>query len=94
MSEQWGKWQQHDGKGCPCVGEYVQCERVVLRIVEVIAGAECISHGLDPNGAESAWVWREYPKCGDIIRYRIRKPKGLTLLEEIAKNPERELEDV
>lgn len=90
----WGPCIEHDGKGCPCVGEYVQCERANLGILEVIAGAECISHGLDPNGWGSAWVWREYHRYSDVIRYRIRKPKGLTLLEEIAKNPERELEDV
>lgn len=82
MSEQWGKWVVHDGSGCPCVGMYVQALYENGDIDEAIAG----------SAGGYSWDWAN--DCLHIVSYRIRKPKGLTLLEEIAKNPERELEDV
>lgn len=86
MSE-WGPWIEHDGKGCPCVGQLVQ-------IVER-------DHGVSPpriagamfDGTESwsgsGWHWAVIPYGPDgvewdpIIRYRIRKPRGLTILEQV-----------
>jgi hypothetical protein len=85
MSEEWSEWFLHDGRGCPCVGGFVHTisERETGRFFErrLIAAQ---------NGGKS-WDWSNYPKYTRVIRYRIRKPKGLTILEGLLENlPERE----
>jgi hypothetical protein len=76
MSEEWGPWIDHDGRGCPCVGEYA--ERIHSTGYVVI--------GIIRFGGHS-WHWRAgYTR---VIRYRIRKPKGMVILESlIADLPE------
>ena len=99
MSDEWGPWIEHDGKGCPCVGQYV---RVDLRngvTREVIAGEECRRAGVSVNGERSSWVWMArtaYQRGYEVIRYRIRRPRGLTILQDLIENPPapvREMED-
>ena len=73
--EQWGPWIDHDGKGCPCVGEYVN--------VIFDEGSPKEIEG-SVKGLPAPWNWHlpRLPKAwGKVIRYRIRKPKGLTMLE-------------
>ena len=95
MSEEWGPWIKHDGKSCPR-GEVVIADFQRAGILgPFIAGCEgggswvygrasdIMTYSIDKDGA----------RCDPVLRYRIRKPKGLTLLQEIARNPERELED-
>ena len=81
MSDEWGEWQWHDGKGCPCVGERVQAEHNTGILVVSIAG----SHPLmsDPGAPDGSWNWKNWPRRTKIIRYRIRKPRGLTILENL-----------
>jgi hypothetical protein len=92
MTEEWGPWIEHDGQGCPCVGMVVH---VVCRSGEqkvVIAGEQCAKAGVSVNGIESAWVYSPHSIFSrhEIIRYRIRKPKGLTILEGLLEDlPER-----
>lgn len=75
--DQWGPWVIHDGKGCPVrAGTIVEvvCEDrfgFAMRLVTQVAG-----------GSYSSWDWTHYPKLKRIIRYREKKPKGLSLLEE------------
>lgn len=94
----WGPWIEHDGKGCPVpVGT-----RVFVRLREgheyaSIAGCSSNELVVKPHGCEnkkglSRWIAIGSPV--DIVRYRIRKPRGMTVLQEIVANPERELEDV
>lgn len=93
--EEWGPWIEHDGSGCPVpMGYYVQCEtkrpitglppnyrKVSERIFEGRIG----KHKLGEN--DNSWNWR---KGNWIIRYRIRKPRGLTILESLLTDlPER-----
>lgn len=93
--ENWGPWTEHNGGGCPCVGAFVH-------VVLGDAGADFPIHGsgMDTwdegwsplNEAEAvgiarqdpSWEWdgRSYP----VIRYRIRKPKGLTILEALLED--------
>jgi hypothetical protein len=77
MSEEWSDWIEHDGRGCPCVGMWVQAVMDSGKLREGIAGGE---------GGRS-WTWELADKAfiARLIRYRIRKPRGLTMLEEIAK---------
>jgi hypothetical protein len=93
MSEEWGPWKIHEGGPCPCVGHVVH---IVVGfsdgydpmldsnppdglVIEVISNAEWVQIAEDDSG----WRWEEgvYP----VIRYRIRKPRGMTVLEEIAQ---------
>lgn len=87
MSEEWGPWIEHDGKGCPCVGMYVQVEKFSGVISEGrVASAEVIT-----NGPRSAWVFRPFhlplQRLSYVYRYRIRRPSALQTLIEIAANP-------
>lgn len=84
--EVWGPWIEHDGKGCPCEGRFVHFVRRDGRDGFGFAGSQCRANGYSANSAPSAWVWADcpgYKKDSCIIRYRIRKPKGLTILESI-----------
>ena len=39
MSEQWGPWIEHDGKGCPCLGQWVKAVFHNGNVWEGIAGS-------------------------------------------------------
>ncbi len=79
-----GPWVQHDGKGCPCVGQIVHLvyegpvvfwngvsEYTLVSDREVV----CIAHG------GNSWFWET--DANRIIRYRIRRPKGMAILNAI-----------
>lgn len=90
--EDWGPWIEHDGKGCPCRGALVESEtRNGNRLQHVAEGAAIWPWGeLAPASlpkAGSAWEWADDPLPCDVVRYRIRKPRGLKMLQEIAANP-------
>ena len=94
MSDQWSDWQRHDGRAQIAPnGTYVQ-----VQFVKSIIG--CDLHDwryVNEFTVEGFLNGHNFTYRDNYIRakcYRIRKPKGLTLLEEIAKNPERELEEV
>lgn len=78
MSEEWGPWIEHDGRGCPCHGKRVQAEFDVgtPRVIEGVV------HCVKNNGQ---WDWELADRYGlsRIIRYRIRKPRGMTILENL-----------
>ena len=90
MDEQWGPWIEHDGKGCPVKGQYVTTESYDGAVLEHIA------HGVleGPDGPDpvvvDGWYWKDCETWGElgwrIIRYRIRKPKGLTILEGLLED--------
>lgn len=74
----WGEWQIHDGKGCPCVGQMVENIHNTGQKWIGIAGSE---------GGRS-WDWSNHPKFSKVIRYRIRKPRALLdLIQLIADLP-------
>jgi hypothetical protein len=78
MSEEYGPWIDHDGKSCPnLVGHILQC--VVRRDEDtppVVAGNVDLF-------ASAPWLWAIVPCRYEIIRYRIRKPRGLVMLERL-----------
>jgi hypothetical protein len=91
MSE-WGPWIEHDGKGCPCAGKFVESETLDGSILQHIAGT--ITPG-ETDRIIDCWIWGECIAAGRIdwclIRYRIRKPRALLQLIELVENlPERE----
>lgn len=83
---EWGEWQEHDGKGCPCNG---MCVEVIKRDGSG-KGGTIRSRSVMTDSSNSAWVWDEsrpdWLRLTEIIRYRIRKPRGLTILEGLLEN--------
>lgn len=83
MDEEWSEWIEHDGGACPCVGKYIHA---VFRH-DPWGPAEVIGIAMGGLG----WFWDNgFP---DITRYRIRKPLGLTILQQIAADPQSVRED-
>ena len=85
MSE-WSNWIEHDGKSCPVEGQYVQVQSKNGSFWEGIAGADCKKYGINvQTGPGSAWIWSPQPELAEyeIKLYRIRKPKGVQVLDEI-----------
>lgn len=80
MGEVWGPWVQHDGGGCPLA---------VGTIVEVVCedrfGFLQSSIGRIDGDGYSSWDWAHFPELKKILRYREKKPKGLALLQDIAR---------
>lgn len=75
MTDEWGPWIEHDGKGCPCVGKYVEVEHYHFYHGE--ARRMIIPCVNGENG------WDNRPNDSNVIRYRIRKPRGMAILESI-----------
>lgn len=93
MSEEWGPWIEHDGKGCPCFGAWVRCEW------EGPPGRFMVDEGRAGSMGGGGWDWSNFQKrhhtgrrIAVVRRYRIRKPRGLTILEELIEQLP-ELED-
>lgn len=96
MAEELGPWVEHDGAGVPVApGTWCQVETKGGLILEDR------SHGPLSPGGVSLWIWSDIPRrywFMAIIRYRIRKPRGLVILETLladlpAPAPARESED-
>lgn len=88
--EEWGEWQDHSGWGCPLPnGTVAEAEAewrgTTYRQIGVV-GDGC--KGAVTSTTYTPWAWRYLPErlwrmnaC--IVRYRVKKPKSLTILEEI-----------
>ena len=82
MSE-WGPWIEHDGKGCPVKGSFVRVVYSNGSQREFVAWSNIRIPGKpDTDPETSAWAWVT-PRPSKIIRYRIRKPRGLVILESL-----------
>jgi hypothetical protein len=85
MSEEWGPWIDHDGRGCPVSSVMVQA----VRICRARGRLPCKVFYIPSSGGGKSWDWQNYPTWTKVIRYRIRKPKGMVILESlIADLPE------
>lgn len=82
MDQEWGPWIEHDGRGCPMpIGTFSQAK---CRDGSVHEGKTSIWDYREVN----AWLWHgDAPKgLGDVMEYRIRKPRGLTILEQLLQD--------
>lgn len=79
----WGPWIEHDGKGCPCVGEYVHREYRFVHYRWRGRKDTVLSGNFAWGIAEDGPSWRWDPDWNPVIRYRIRKPRGMTILENL-----------
>lgn len=99
MADEFGPWIDHDGNGCPAqalLGHVLEVAladpeenmrhyaTVVVRFGEAFAHA--LVEGVSADGA--SWILPvTEPGRLYVYRYRIRRPRGLRILQEIAANP-------
>ena len=89
MSEEWGPWVEHDGKSCPK-------GQVVKAVFRYRNGKKELRGPFVAGGqGGNSWFWGEPSKPATwstsrngllaipVVSYQIKKPKGLSLLEEI-----------
>lgn len=91
--EEWGPWIVHDGTGCPLKpGQFVHVEYYRAQYVgPILPGHETDPRGwtcefCEGTGYGDSWIWDSPGPFRPVIRYRIRKPRGLLILEERLRN--------
>lgn len=93
MSEEWGPWIEHDGKGRPNLDGYVRQVEYADGEVVCLDGPEgwwtCDIPYLGPRFS-SSWDWSSEGDFVPAIRYRIRKPRALSQLQEMIRDLEGE----
>jgi len=95
MSEDWGPWIEHDGRGCPLkAGEvakvrHVRSDGTSEEAVNPMVDHPSWWHG---NFGQPVLFWGRLWVCGKITHYRIRKPRSsceaVDRLRRIAENPQ------
>lgn len=91
---EWGPWIDHDGKGCPCVGQWVERELTTGGRGRTKAGlTNWTIEGVVLPECAPAWDWSLFGKRKPngmrrpkVTRYRVRKPKGMEILHAILEN--------
>lgn len=88
MIEMFGPWVDHDGKGCPLL------PGTAFQAVDLSCGGwPMIFDGIAWSGGGYSWDWRYQTTfvpgtlifASQIIRYRIKKPAGLKILEAVLR---------
>ena len=85
MSEEWGPWIEHDGSGVP-VPRGTVCE---IECRDRKCGLIWVEQPKLESEGGDCFLWGSVPeeyRHLEIIRYRIRKPRGLTILEGLLEN--------
>ena len=95
MGDEWGPWIDHDGNGCHCKGCYVHVKRRDGSYDKYIAGTRSFrrdgSCRVGQYGCSSSWRFgfeyngarkEKWKIDREIIRYRVRKPRGMAVLED------------
>jgi hypothetical protein len=75
QQDEWSDWIRHDGKGCPCRGHWVDTHWSDNEFLEGVAG----------SNSGDGWDWQKEPLL-HVIRYRIRKPRGMAILEALLQD--------
>ena len=84
VQDEWWPWIEHDGKGCPCVGRWVQ-----VKSLSFLSQKTMHVEGIAGSGGGISWDWTMYGKpyggviVAKIMCYRIRKPRGMAIMESI-----------
>jgi hypothetical protein len=81
---EWGPWIDHDGKGCPVVGMWVQVELLSGEII-----GPFVAHSMGDGSSGDAWAHDTLPSMlanWAVIRYRVLKPSALRELIEMVEN--------
>jgi hypothetical protein len=87
MSDEWGPWIEHDGKSRPDNGVVAFVVRANGVAHEIIVGRSKFKFKTSfsyKNSTPSWWLWEEAtPQFGEVVRYRIRKPRALIELRDM-----------
>ena len=87
MSEQWGPWIEHDGKSKPADGTFALVVHANGVVQEVVVGRSSYTFETSAsyrNTKKTWWLWEDaVPQFGEIVRYRVRKPRALIELQEM-----------
>lgn len=89
MTDEWSDWIEHDGTCIPqiVIGKLCQAKAAGGYVCERVITGRIRSDGM------CAWIWSTLPASRSNMRcvaYRIRRPKALIALIEMAANlPER-----
>lgn len=96
MSEEWGPWIEHDGKGCPLpVG--IMCEAEGECGARTFRQVSFIRHDTKRRPTKpdcyNPWFWDTLSTDDRfwnavVVRYRTRKAKGLVVCEDILADVE------
>ncbi len=92
--EEWGPWVEHHGRGLDpfLVGKMLRVKGLCYDGSNVVQdGIVRLDRLSDP--VYLAWDWRNFGKkapgrdwvCAKIVCYRIRKPRGLNILQELVE---------
>ena len=100
---EWGEWINHDGKGHPRKGTI--CEYEFPYACRMIGSKVLLKTNIGPVSGGGSWfygcasdktTWSK-TRCGSIavpiIRYRIKKPRGLAILEKLIQDLPAEIKD-
>lgn len=82
--EEWGPWLVHHGKGCDVIGQVVKIKRRNGSVDGPYIAGTVGPSGSWGNPMYDCWVHE--PKGFDIKEYRVKKPKGLTMLEKLIQS--------
>lgn len=84
MSEEWGPWIEHDQSGIP-----VPIGTIVHRVFdEPVKAGDAVGNVeyIDAVREDERGSWSGNPYAVQVIRYRIRKPRGMEVLEALLAN--------
>ena len=78
--DQWGPWIEHDGCHLPPHGSFCQAT-----FDDCVTLTGQVDHN-DQTHRDS-FLWSRSPDdLSHVVRYRVRKPRGLTVLEGLLEN--------
>lgn len=80
--DEWGPWIEHDGKGMPdeVIGVDLECMVERNEDMPETKAEDC------EEIASAPWLWAIIPCDYRVIRYRVRKPRALRDLIDLAAN--------
>lgn len=89
MTDHWSPWIEHDGGECPAS---VRCY-YVQALGETPRGRHKVVESWVIRGDGMSWDWTNFgavnpdtnKRVGRILRYRIRRPRGMAVLDAIAR---------
>lgn len=83
--EQWGPWVKHDGTPRPDLcGCYLMAKLGHQR-----TGTTVFDEGIVAGCSNAAWDWELPPGTYKVLEFRIRRPRGLQLLEGLISDSAR-----
>lgn len=86
MTDEWGPWVEHDGKGCPVpLGTFVRGQDRTGLVEDWVVG-RWGDHSEPWPEDDNLWIWMQGAQRSsrEVVRYQVRRPRALSLLRDIA----------